>query len=80
MKQFLAFFFLCFFLASCGDNFNENDYDKGYEDGYEGLSPKKNSDLYLEGYEDGDYDADCDYYKFNELWDEYRAIKCHENE
>ena len=52
MKQFLAIFFLCFFLASCGDNFNENDYDKGYEDGYEGLSPKKNSDLYLEGYED----------------------------
>jgi len=47
-------------LASCGD------YDKGYEDGYDGEEEKWviiGKDEYLSGYEDGSFDADCDYWR-----------------
>ena len=80
MKKLLGILFLTFILTSCGDEYSGSDYDKGYDDGYDGVSPKKNSVAYLDGYEEGDYDADCDYYKYNKLWNKYRAIKCHENE
>ena len=47
-------------VTACGD------YDTGYDDGYDGA--KKNSvlfgrDKYNQGYKDGAYDADCDYWK-----------------
>ena len=79
MKKFIGILFLTFILVSCGDSYNGSDYDKGYDDGYDGETPKKNSDEYLEGYEDGDYDSDCDYFKYNELWNEYRDIGCPDN-
>ena len=78
MKKLLGILVLGFLLSSCGDS--GNDYDKGYEDAWEGISPKKNSASYMDGYEEGEFDADCDHYKRNLLWDKYRAIKCHLSE
>ncbi|MDA9740512.1 hypothetical protein N9U58_00065 [Pelagibacteraceae bacterium] len=78
MKKLLAIAVLGLLLNGCGDS--ESDYDKGYEDAWEGYSPKKSSDSYMEGYEEGEFDADCDHYKRNLLWDKYRAIKCHLSE
>tara|TARA_B100000315_G_scaffold226990_1_gene234375 strand:+ start:404 stop:634 length:231 start_codon:yes stop_codon:yes gene_type:complete len=74
MKQLLVIIFIGLMLSSCGES--ESDYDRGYEDAWEGESPQKNSDSYMEGYEDGDYDADCDYYKRNKLWEKYKKLLC----
>ena len=74
MKKFLTIKVLGLFLSGCGDS--SSDYDKGYEDAWEGYSPKKSSDSYLEGYEDGEFDADCDHYKRNEFWDKYKRLGC----
>ena len=78
MKNLLGIVVLGLLLSSCGDS--GNDYNKGYEDAWEGISPKKNSASYMDGYEEGEFDADCDHYKRNLLWDKYRAIKCHLSE
>ena len=74
MKKLLAIVVLGLFLSGCGDS--SSDYDKGYEDAWEGYSPKKSSDSYLEGYEDGEFDADCYHYKRNEFWDKYKRLGC----
>ena len=67
---------LCFILNSCGDGYSGSDYHKGYDDGYDGETPRKNSSAYLDGYEDGEFDGDCDYYKQNNMWDKYKDLKC----
>jgi hypothetical protein len=41
-------------------------YDEGYEDGYEGVSPVARSSEYLSGYDDGDFDAHCEWLKYSE--------------
>ena len=74
MKKLLAIVVLGLLLSGCGDS--ASDYDKGYEDAWEGYSPKKSSNSYMEGYEDGEFDADCDHYKRNGLWDRYKRLGC----
>jgi len=49
-----------------------------YDDGYDGASPTKSSTSYMDGYEDGDFDADCDYYKDKNMRDKYKALRCGE--
>mgnify|MGYP000689171028 CR=1 FL=1 len=39
-------------------------YGEGYEDGYEGVSPTAQSSEYLSGYDDGDFDAHCEWLKY----------------
>lgn len=39
-------------------------YDEGYEDGYAGASPTARSTDYLAGYDDGDFDAHCEWLKY----------------
>ena len=54
-------------LAGCGDS--DNAYDIGYDAGYDGEEQSSGifgGDPYNEGYEDGAYDADCDYWKKND--------------
>ena len=34
-------------------------YDAGYEAGYDGETQKCKTEAYLEGYEDGEFEADC---------------------
>ena len=50
--------------AGCGS------YDSGYEDGYDGAKRKEwilfGRSEYNAGYDDGDFDADCDYWKRND--------------
>ncbi|MEX0450517.1 hypothetical protein V6X62_01635 [Spiribacter sp. 218] len=41
-------------------------YDEGYEDGYEGVSPAAKSTEYLSGYDDGDFDAHCEWLKYSQ--------------
>ena len=79
MSKLLKIVILCLFLHSCGDGNSVSDYNKGYNDGYEGNPPREKSNLYLEGYKDGEFDGDCDYYKQNKeqqhyVWDKY--LKC----
>ena len=73
IKNFILIFsFLT--LIACGDSVS--DYDKGYDDAWDGISPKKSSSSYMEGYEDGEFDADCYYYKKNKIWDKYKRLGC----
>ena len=54
-------------LTSCGDI--TNCYDEGYDDGYDGASRKTKlmcQESYNNGYDDGAYDSDCDYWKRND--------------
>ncbi len=47
-------------IAGCGS------YDAGYEDGYEGAEKKWiliGENEYNDGYDEGAFDADCDYWK-----------------
>ena len=74
MKKFLAMVVLGLLLNSCGDGGSA--YDKGYEDGYDGIAPRKSSDSYLEGHEDGEFDADCDYFKAKNMWAKYKSFRC----
>ena len=74
MNKFLGLLLLILALSNCGDA--SSDYDKGYEDAWDGISPKKNSSSYLEGYEDGEFDADCDHYKRNGFWEKYKNLGC----
>tara|TARA_B100000780_G_C21117083_1_gene452069 strand:- start:51 stop:278 length:228 start_codon:yes stop_codon:yes gene_type:complete len=74
MKMFLKIIVFGFALSGCGDS--SSDYDKGYEDAWKGYSPKSNSNFYLEGYEDGEFNADCDQYKRNGFWDKYKNLGC----
>ena len=39
-------------------------YDEGYEDGYNGTEPRAKSTQYLTGYDDGDFDAHCEWVKY----------------
>ena len=39
-------------------------YEEGYEDGYAGESPSAESTEYLAGYDDGDFDAHCEWLKY----------------
>ena len=52
-------------MAGCVDA--TGTYEEGYQDGYDGGSPREfvlfGRDDYAAGYEDGSYDADCDYWK-----------------
>lgn len=60
------------FIASCGD------YDEGYDDGYDDAEEKWvifGKDEYLAGYEDGSFDADCDYWKENNYREFLRNCK-----
>jgi len=74
MKKLLGIFVFGLLLSGCGDS--GSDYDKGYDDGYDGETPRKSSSVYLEGYEDGEFDGDCDYYKHNNMWNKYKGLKC----
>ena len=79
MKKLLVMVVLCSILLSCGDEKSSSDYKKGYNDGYNGETPRKNSTAYTDGYEEGKFDGDCDYYQQNKelhhyLWDKY--LKC----
>ena len=38
-------------------------YDEGYDDGYDGATRASSNSDYIAGYEDGEHDADCDYWK-----------------
>ena len=40
---------------------SECSYDVGYDDGYDGATPKCKTDAYLNGYEEGDFDSECDW-------------------
>mgnify|MGYP006163283681 CR=1 FL=1 len=74
MRKFLEIVVLGLILSGCGDS--SGDYDKGYEDALKGYSPKNNSSFYLEGYEDGEFDADCDHYKRNKFLEKYKNLGC----
>tara|TARA_B100001175_G_C19208286_1_gene494628 strand:- start:348 stop:575 length:228 start_codon:yes stop_codon:yes gene_type:complete len=75
MKNFLIVLVLGFMLISCDDG-GGSSYDSGYDDGYDGASPKKTSGSYYEGYQDGQFDEQCDYYKRKNLMDKYKAMRC----
>jgi hypothetical protein len=74
MKKLLAIIVLGLALNSCGDGGSA--YDKGYNDGYDGASPRKSSGSYFSGYEDGQFDADCDYYRDKNMWAKYKSLRC----
>ncbi len=76
MKEFLIVLVLGLMLISCDDDGSGSSYDNGYDDGYDGASPKKTSGSYYEGYQDGQFDEQCDYYKRKNLMDEYKAMRC----
>jgi len=38
---------------------SECSYDAGYDDGYDGANRKCSTEVYLAGYEDGDFDSEC---------------------
>ena len=74
MKKILIVLALGLMLVSCDDG--GSSYDSGYDDGYDGASPKKTSGSYYEGYQDGQFDDQCDYYKSKNLMDKYKAMRC----
>ncbi|MDA9163034.1 hypothetical protein N9O29_02205 [Alphaproteobacteria bacterium] len=78
MKKFLIILALGIMLVSCDDSGSSSgsDYDRGYNDGYYGTSAKKTSGNYYEGYQDGEFDERCNYFKSNNLMDKYNAMRC----
>ena len=52
-------------------------YDKGYQDGYNGVSPSSYKNNYYDGWLDGDFDAECDYLKYDKKdFDEFKNFGC----
>ena len=78
MKKLLIILALGIMLVSCDDSGSSSgsDYDRGYNDGYDGASARKTSGNYYEGYQDGEFDERCNYFKSNNLMDEYNAMRC----
>lgn len=55
----------------------ECSYDAGYDDGYEGANQKCSIDVYLEGYEDGDFDSDCYWFRCERAdHDRFKRLGC----
>ena len=50
----------CGVLISCGGGVRGG-YDQGYNDGYDGTTPKVRTGDYWRGYQEGGFDAQCDY-------------------
>jgi hypothetical protein len=57
MKTLLMFLSVAI-LSGCGDG-SGGTYNAGYEAGYDGEIQKGKTGAYLEGYEDGEFEADC---------------------
>ena len=53
-------------------------YDQGYEDGYEGAGRQSRSSPYADGYDDGDYDSECDWLKEKKKFQQFRELGCGE--
>jgi hypothetical protein len=51
-------------------------YDEGYEDGYDGALPKIRSGSYATGYDDGEFDSECDWLKRENRKPEFERIGC----
>ncbi len=52
-------------------------YDAGYDDGYDGAAPKCKIQVYLEGYDDGDFDSDCEWLRCEKPdHDEFKRLGC----
>ena len=75
----LAFFMGFYPFGNNGlSNFNSSSsYDKGYSDGYDGLTPTSYKSNYYDGWLDGDFDAECDYLKYNKKdYEEFKNFGC----
>ena len=77
MRKFLIFLIIIL-LPACdnGISGSSSSYDKGYQDAYDGAIPRSKSSEYLSGYEDGDYDGECDYLYDTGKWSEFKRLKC----
>ncbi len=52
-------------------------YDEGYEDGYDGAIMKSEKSPYIDGYYDGDFDAECEWLKYDKKdFEEFKRIGC----
>jgi hypothetical protein len=52
-------------------------YDEGYDDGYDGASQKCNTNAYREGFEDGDFEADCHWHRcVKSNHDKFKRLGC----
>ena len=76
MRKFLLIFAIVS-LSACDNNFSSSSYDSGYEDAYTGASPRSNNSEYLSGFEEGDYDSECDYLKDADNWSEFKRLRCY---
>ena len=56
---------------------SECSYDAGYDDGYGGAARKCKVHVYLEGYDDGDFDSDCEWLRCEKPnHDEFKRLGC----
>ena len=60
-------------LKSCSLSPLYDSYDKGYEDGYEGNAPKSYKGEYYDGWSEGDFEAECQYLKWDKK--DFKAFK-----
>ena len=52
-------------------------YDAGYDDGYDGAARRCRIDVYVQGYEDGDFDSECQWLRCEMPdYDEFERIGC----
>ncbi len=56
---------------------SECTYDAGYDDGYDGDSQKCSTAAYIEGYSDGDFEAECHWLKcVKPNHDKFKELGC----
>ena len=51
-------------------------YDQGYEDGYYGELPKIMSGEYIDGYDEGEFYADCEWLTSENRRSEFERLRC----
>ena len=63
-------------LAAC-DGGAACNYDNGYDDGYDGALPECEATDYMEGFQAGEFESDCDWYRCEKPnYDNFKQMSC----